>query len=65
MKNVGFFDRIVRLIVAAVLAVVIISSSVNAYVNIFLFVMASFLTYTALSSNCPLYKAFGKSTAKK
>jgi len=61
-KNVGNADKIIRIIlavVAAILAFVVGAGSVG---GIVLLVVAAVLLVTALVGFCPLYRLFGMST---
>mgnify|MGYP000861573380 FL=1 len=61
-KNVGNADKIIRIllaVVAAILAFVVGAGSVG---GILLLVVAAVLLVTALVGFCPLYRLFGMST---
>ncbi len=61
-KNVGNADKIIRIllaVVAAILAFVVGAGSVG---GIVLLVVAAVLLVTALVGFCPLYRLFGMST---
>jgi fatty acid desaturase len=66
-KNMGSADRIIRLIVAAVFAVLYFTNTVTGTFGIVLLVLAGVFTLTSLISFCPLYTLIGLSTcpAKK
>lgn len=63
----GSADRIIRLIVAAVFAVLYFTNTVTGTFGIVLLVLAGVFTLTSLISFCPLYTLIGLSTcpAKK
>lgn len=63
-KNVGTLDRIVRLILAAVLAVLFLMKIVSGTLGIILLVVAAVLILTSLINFCPLYAIFGIKTCK-
>ncbi|HOY40218.1 MAG TPA: DUF2892 domain-containing protein, partial [Chitinophagales bacterium] len=61
-KNMGSADRIVRLIVAAIFAVLYFTNTVSGTFGIILLVLAGVFVLTSLISFCPLYAPFGFST---
>ena len=63
-KNMGNIDRIIRLIVAVVIAVLFFTGviSISSTLGIILAVVAAIFTFTALVSSCPLYSLVGLST---
>ena len=60
----GSADRIVRLIVAAIFAVLYFTNTVSGTFGIILLVLAGVFVLTSLISFCPLYAPFGFSTCK-
>ena len=64
-SNVGTTDRIVRFILAAVLAGLYFTGTVAGTVGIVLVVLAGVLLLTSAISFCPLYLPFGLSTKGK
>lgn len=64
-KNVGSADKIVRIILAVVLAVLYYTGTVSGVAGIVSLVLAVVLVATSLISFCPLYWPFGISTGKK
>jgi hypothetical protein len=65
--NVGNIDRIVRLIVAAVFAVLFFTNIVTGTAGVVLLALGGIFAMTALVGFCPLYVIFGLNTcpAKK
>jgi Protein of unknown function (DUF2892) len=63
-KNMGNADRIVRLLVAAVIAVLYFTNIISGTVGIVLLVLAAVFVVTSLISFCPLYAIFGFSTCE-
>jgi len=63
-KNMGSADRIVRLILAAIFAVLYFTNVVSGTFGIILLVLAGVFVLTSLISFCPLYAPFGFSTCK-
>ncbi len=66
-KNMGIADRIIRLIVAALIAVLYFSGIVPGTVGLVLVILAGVFTLTGIAGFCPLYILFGINTcpAKK
>jgi len=64
-KNVGRIDRIIRMVIAVILAIIILSNYDGDWGNIILFALVAILGYTSLASTCPIYSVLGKSTFKK
>ncbi len=66
-KNMGSADKIIRLVLAAVFAVLYFTGTVTGTVGIILLVLGGVFVLTSLISFCPLYPIFGISTcpAKK
>ena len=66
-KNMGGADRIIRLVLAAVMAGLYFTDTVTGTFGIVLLVLAIVFTLTSLVSFCPLYTLFGMNTcsAKK
>lgn len=65
MGNVGKTDRIIRLVLAIVLAVLWAFGVVQGWLGIVFLVVAAVLLLTAVISTCPLYSLFGINTALK
>lgn len=61
-KNMGNIDRIVRLLVAAVVAYLFFSGQVTGTIGTILIVLAGVFVLTSLVSFCPLYTLFGINT---
>jgi len=64
-KNVGSIDKVVRIIIAIVLAVLYFANVVTGTLSIIFLVLAAIMLLTSLISFCPLYAPFGMSTCKK
>jgi mannose/fructose/N-acetylgalactosamine-specific phosphotransferase system component IID len=60
--NMGSTDRIIRLIVAAILATLYFTGNVTGTLGIILVVVAAVFTLTSFVSFCPLYAIFGMNT---
>lgn len=63
-KNMGSADRIIRLIVAAIIAVLYFNGTIAGTLGIVLLVLAGVFVLTSFVSFCPLYAPFGLSTCK-
>lgn len=63
--NMGGTDRIIRLLVAAVLAYLYFSGKVEGTLGYVLIALAGVFVLTSLVSFCPLYKPFGIDTSCK
>mgnify|MGYP002401665339 CR=1 FL=1 len=61
-KNMGSADRIIRLIIAAVIAGLFFTNGISGTLGIVLLVLAGIFLLTSLVSFCPLYAPFGIST---
>ena len=66
-KNMGSPDRIIRLLLAVVFAVLYFTNTVTGIAGIILLVLGAVFVLTSFVSFCPLYTIFGISTcpAKK
>ncbi len=66
-KNMGNTDRILRLLLAAVVAVLYFTNIITGTLGIVLLVLAGVFVLTSLISFCPLYTLIGLNTcpAKK
>ena len=58
-KNLGNTDRIIRLVAAAVIAILYFTGVVTGTLAIVLLVVAVILAATSLIKFCPLYAIFG------
>jgi len=65
MKNESSLDRIIRVILAAVIAVLYFTGVLSGTWAIVLGILAVILLITGLIGFCPLYKLLGISTLKK
>ncbi len=65
MKNESGFDRILRVLLAAAIAVLYFTGVLSGTWAIVLGVVAVILLVTGLVGFCPLYKLLGISTLKK
>ena len=61
-KNMGNTDRLIRLIVAAVVGLLYYTGTISGTLGLVLLVLAGVFVLTSLVSFCPLYAPFGIST---
>jgi len=61
-KNMGSADRIVRLILAALFAVLYFTGSVSGTLGLVLVILGGVFALTSIISFCPLYTLVGMST---
>jgi len=64
-KNMGTIDRVIRLLVAVVLAVLFFMKVITGVLGIVLLILAAVFLVTSIVSFCPLYFPLGLSTRKK
>ncbi|MBK7407265.1 MAG: DUF2892 domain-containing protein [Saprospirales bacterium] len=64
-SNMGSTDRIVRIVVAAIIAVLFFTKVIVGTLGIVLLVLAIVFLATSLIKFCPLYLPFGLSTRSK
>lgn len=63
-KNMGFIDRIVRVLIAVLITVYYFKGAFNGVLAIVLGIVALIFVVTSLLSYCPLYSLLGTSTKK-
>ena len=64
-KNMGTVDRVIRLLVVLLVAVLYLLGVINGTLALVLGIVAAIFFITSLISFCPLYLPFGISTRKK
>jgi Protein of unknown function (DUF2892) len=64
-KNMGLADRIIRLVIAAVIFILHQANVISGTLAIVLLILAAIFVITSIFSFCPLYLPFGISTCKK
>ena len=64
MKNMGTIDRIIRIIMAVIIAILYFAGTISGVVAIILLISAGIFILTSLVSTCPLYLPFGIKTCK-
>ncbi|MFT7380582.1 MAG: hypothetical protein ACI9Z3_000458 [Roseivirga sp.] len=60
--NMGSSDRVIRVLLAAVIAILFFTNAITGTVGIILLSLAGVFVLTSLVSFCPLYTIFGLST---
>lgn len=60
----GSADRIIRTIIAAIIAVLYFTNTITGTLGLVLLVLAAIFLLTSLVSFCPLYLPFGLSTCR-
>ncbi len=63
-SNMGTADRIIRVLIAAIVAVLYFTGMVTGTLGLVLLVLSGVFVLTSLISFCPLYAPFGLSTCK-
>lgn len=63
--NMGTLDRVIRVILAAVVIVLYLGGQIDGTAAIILGILALVFVLTSLVGVCPLYLPFGLSTKKK
>lgn len=64
-KNMGLVDKVVRILVAIVIAGLYYANQISGTVAIVLLILAGVFILTSFLGTCPLYLPFGISTRKK
>jgi len=64
-KNMGSTDKIIRLIIAAVIGVLFLTNIISGTLGVILLALAGIFVLTSVISFCPLYTLFGASTCPK
>ena len=64
-KNMGTLDRMIRLVIAAVIAILYFTGNLSGLAAIILGILAVIFVVTSIVSFCPLYVPFGISTCKR
>jgi hypothetical protein len=63
-KNVGNADRVIRILLAVVIAILYFTNQISGTLAIILGLVALILLFTSLVSFCPIYFSFKLSTKK-
>ncbi|MFW5761433.1 MAG: YgaP family membrane protein [Cyclobacteriaceae bacterium] len=63
-KNMGSLDKIIRVVIAGVVAVLFLTHVITGTLGVILLVLASIFVLTSLVSFCPIYTIFGMNTCQ-
>lgn len=63
--NMGTTDRVIRILVAVIIAILYFTGTVSGTLGIVLLLLAGIFAATSAISFCPLYAPLGISTCKK
>ena len=61
-KNMGTADKVIRILIAALIAVLFFTDVISGTLGIVLLILAGIFVLTSLISFCPLYTIFGWKT---
>ena len=64
-SNMGTLDKMIRIVIATVIAILYFTNVITGLIGVFLLVLAGFFVLTSFISFCPLYAPFGIKTCKK
>lgn len=64
-KNMGSADRIIRLLIAIVIAILYFTNTISGTLGLILLIAAGIFVLTSFISFCPIYSIFGLRTTKK
>jgi len=64
-KNMGMTDKVIRLLIAAIVLILFFTEVISGTVGIVLLILAGIFVLTSFVSFCPLYVPLGLSTCKK
>lgn len=63
--NMGTTDRIIRVIIAVIIAALYFTNTITGILGVVLLALAGIFVLTSIVSFCPLYLPFGINTCKK
>ncbi len=64
-KNLGTIDKLIRMLLAAIIAILYITETISGVLAFILLALAIVLLLTSFVSFCPLYALLGLSSRKK
>ena len=64
-KNMGTIDKVIRILVAVIIAILFFTKVIEGTLGIVLLVLAVVFVLTSLVGFCPLYSPFGINTGAK
>lgn len=65
IRNMSSADRLIRLIVAAIIGVLYFTGTITGVIGIVLLILGGIFVLTGLRSFCPIYYGFGIGTSKE
>ena len=65
IRNMSSADRLIRLIVAAIIGVLYFTGTITGVIGIALLILGGIFVSTGLRSFCPIYYEFGIGTSKE
>jgi hypothetical protein len=64
-KNMGTVDRVIRILIAIVIAILYFTHAISGTLAVVLLILAAVMLLTSIISFCPIYLPFGINTNKK
>jgi hypothetical protein len=64
-KNIGSIDKVIRILIAAVVVVLYFTKIISGTLGIILLIVAGILVLTTIIDFCPIWAMLGISTKKK
>jgi hypothetical protein len=64
-KNIGSIDKVIRILIAAVVVVLYFTKVVSGTLGIVLLIVAGIIALTAIIDFCPIWAVLGINTKKK
>ncbi|MCX6256347.1 MAG: DUF2892 domain-containing protein [Bacteroidia bacterium] len=64
-KNMGSADKIIRLVIAAIIVILYMTNVISGTLGIILLILAGIFVLTSIINFCPLYTIFGLKTCKE
>jgi hypothetical protein len=64
-QNVGTIDKVIRILIAAVVVILFFTHVITGTLGIVLLVLSGVLVLTSIVGFCPIYYPFGLRTTKK
>jgi hypothetical protein len=64
-KNMGTTDKVIRILVAVLIAVLYFTNVISGTLGVILLILATVFVVTSILGFCPLYLPFGFDTSKK
>lgn len=64
-KNVGTIDKLIRIAIAAIIAILYLTHVISGTLGIVLLILSAILVITSFVGICPLYMPLGLSTKRR